>query len=54
MLFRSEKGNYIGEVNGMKVYEFVGNDKAVLIDLNRYVGIGGTTDEFLYVAELLN
>lgn len=49
-----EKGNYIGEVNGMKVYEFVGNDKAVLIDLNRYVGIGGTTDEFLYVAELLN
>lgn len=49
-----QKGKNIGVINGMKVYEFVGNDKAVLIDLNQILGIEGTEAEFLYVAELIN
>lgn len=49
-----EKGAYIGQVEGMKVYEFIGNKEAVLIDLAKYINVGDSTDEFLYVAELLS
>lgn len=49
-----EKGQYLGEVDGKKIYEFVGNDKAVLVDLSRSINVGGAADELLYVAELLN
>ena len=46
-----EKGAYLGEVNGMKVYEFEGNKEAVLIDLGKYTSPVGFTYESLYVAE---
>ena len=46
-----EKGAYLGEVNGMKVYEFEGNKEAVLIDLGKYTSPAGFTYESLYVAE---
>lgn len=49
-----QKGKYLGTVEGMKVYEFLGNDKAVLIDLNPIVAIDGGNDEFLYAAEKLS
>ncbi len=48
-----EKGAYLGEVNGMKVYEFKGNKEAVLIDLGKYTSPVGFTYESLYVAELI-
>lgn len=46
-----ERGAYLGEVNGMKVYEFKGNKEAVLIDLGKYTSPVGFTYESLYVAE---
>lgn len=49
-----QKGDYLGTVGGMKVYEFSGNDEAVLIDLNPIVAIDGDTDEFLYAAEKIS
>lgn len=49
-----QKGKYLGTAEGMKVYEFVGNDKAVLIDLNPVAAIDGDSDEFLYAAEKLS
>ena len=48
-----ERGAYLGEVNGMKVYEFKGNKEAVLIDLGKYTSPVGFTYESLYVAELI-
>ena len=48
-----ERGAYLGEANGMKVYEFKGNKEAVLIDLGKYTSPVGFTYESLYVAELI-
>lgn len=48
-----QKGEYLGTVDGMKVYEFKGNSGVILIDLNPIVAIDGDTDEFLYPAEKL-
>ena len=48
-----EKGAYLDEVNGMKVYEFGGDKEAVLIDLGKYTSPVGFTYESLYVAELI-
>ncbi|MCI8409072.1 MAG: hypothetical protein HFJ09_07365 [Lachnospiraceae bacterium] len=47
-----EKGEYLGKVNGKKIYKVVGNNKAVLIDLTSIVSTEHD-NEFLFVAELL-
>lgn len=47
-----KKGEYLGKVNGKKIYKFVGNNKAVLIDLTSIVS-SVHDDEYLFVAELL-
>lgn len=46
-----EKGKYLGEVDGIKVYEFVGNDNAILVDMAPVIGWGDS--EELYVATLI-
>ena len=49
-----EKGKYLGEVNGVKCYEFKGKADAILVDLGKYVSPSdGSIYESLYVAELI-
>lgn len=49
-----EKGEYLGEVNGVKCYEFKGKADAILVDLGKYVSPSdGSIYESLYVAELI-
>lgn len=48
-----EKGNYIGTINGQKVYEVIGNDEVVLIDLTSVVSANDEDNEYLFVAEIL-
>lgn len=49
-----EKGKYLGEVNGVKCYEFKGKADAILVDLGKYVSPSdGSIYESLYVAELM-
>lgn len=47
-----EKGEYLREVNNKKIYKFVGNDKAVLIDMTSNIG-AVDDEEYLFVAEVL-
>lgn len=49
-----EKGKYLGEVNGVKCYEFKGKADTILVDLGKYVSPSdGSIYESLYVAELI-
>lgn len=53
-LSRPRKGEYLGEVNGVKCYEFKGKADAILVDLGKYVSPSdGSIYESLYVAELI-
>ena len=46
-----EKGKYLGTADGLKLYEIVGNDKAILVDMSPIINLDGS--ECLYVAALL-
>ena len=46
-----EKGKYLGDIDGIKIYEFVGNENAILVDLAPIIGFSDS--EELYVAALI-
>lgn len=48
-----EKGEYLGKVNGKKIYKVVGNNKMVLINLTPIVSSVHDDEEYLFVAEFL-
>lgn len=49
-----KRGKYLGEADGFKIYECVGNSETVLVDMSPITNTASENDEQLYVAVLIN